>query len=55
MQAAVDAVNLTANFDKPEGLLDGLMQAMVCGVGYFLLKNIVHNYTFLLQYIKYEI
>ena len=39
MQAAVDAVNLTANFDKPEGLLDGLMQAMVCGVGYFLLQT----------------
>lgn len=28
---AVDAIRTTANFDKPEGLFDGLMQAMVCG------------------------
>nr|XP_022306553.1 integrin beta-3-like [Crassostrea virginica] len=30
-EKAVDAIQTTANFDKPEGLLDGLMQTMVCG------------------------
>ncbi|XP_061185828.1 integrin beta-3-like [Saccostrea echinata] len=29
-QDAVDAIMTTANFDKPEGMFDGLLQAMVC-------------------------
>lgn len=30
-EAAVDDIRTTANFDKPEGLFDGLLQTMVCG------------------------
>ncbi|XP_056008318.1 integrin beta pat-3-like isoform X2 [Ostrea edulis] len=30
-ESAVDDIKTTANFDKPEGLFDGLLQAMVCG------------------------
>jgi hypothetical protein len=31
-QATLRRVNTTANYDIPEGLFDGLMQVMVCGV-----------------------
>lgn len=31
-QAALSRVNTTANTDITEGLFDGLMQVMVCGV-----------------------
>uniref|UniRef100_K1QAH5 Integrin beta n=1 Tax=Magallana gigas TaxID=29159 RepID=K1QAH5_MAGGI len=33
-EAAVDDIRTTANFDKPEGLFDGLLQTMVCGVSH---------------------
>lgn len=32
IQKAIDDVKVTANFDKPVGMFDGLTQAMVCGV-----------------------
>lgn len=33
VQKAIDDVQVTANYDKPVGMFDGLIQTMVCGVG----------------------
>lgn len=33
VQKASDDVQVTANYDKPVGMFDGLIQTMVCGVG----------------------
>lgn len=33
VQKAIDDVKVTANYDKPVGMFDGLIQTMVCGVG----------------------
>lgn len=33
VQKAIDDVQVTANYDKPVGMFDGLIQTMVCWVG----------------------
>lgn len=40
IQKAIDDVKVTANFDKPVGMFDGLTQAMVCGVSIHKLINL---------------
>lgn len=45
LQAALGKVNQTGNQDKVEGLFDGLMQVIVCGVSKDVLDTLPYSTT----------